>query len=159
MINPLDIRKHEFTRAWRGYDRDEVRALLDALAREFEEAARRSASLSERLKTAEEQIERYRLTEKTLQDAAVTLQQAMEEKRRTAELEASRLIDEARSRASGEEAEGRARLAALRAELQALEDEKARFVARVRGMLRNQLEMLGSPSEPEDGRAFGASES
>ncbi len=142
MINPLDIRKHEFTRAWRGYDRDEVRALLDALAREFEEAAKRNASLAERLKTAEEQIERYRLTEKTLQDAAVTLQSAMDEKRRTAELEAARVVEEARARAAAEEAEGRARLSALRAELQALEDEKARFVARVRNLLRSQLDAL-----------------
>src|SRR5690606_23349233 len=98
--------------------------------------------LAERLKTAEEQIERYRLTEKTLQDAAVTLQSAMDEKRRTAELEAARVVEEARARAAAEEAEGRARLSALRPELQALEDEKARFVARVRNLLRSQLDAL-----------------
>ena len=28
MLDPQDIRKHEFTRAWRGYDREEVHAIV-----------------------------------------------------------------------------------------------------------------------------------
>ena len=156
MINPLDIRKHEFTRAWRGYDRDEVHALLDAIAREFDELIRRNQALADQLRVAEGELGRYRLAEKTLQDAAVTLQQTLEEKRRTAELDAERVIQDARYRADEDLRAGREQLAAVRAQLQALEDEKSRFYLRFQNLLRGQAEMLESmmepPRRPEDER-------
>jgi cell division initiation protein len=157
MINPLDIRKHEFTRAWRGYDRDEVNALLDAIAREFDELIRRNQGLADQLRVAEGEAGRYRQTEKTLQDAAVTLQQTLEEKRRSAEHEAALLIEDARRRVEEELRAGREQTAAVRAELQALEQEKSRFYLRFQNLLRGQVEMLESlmgdgPSRSEGGR-------
>jgi cell division initiation protein len=158
MINPLDIRKHEFTRSWRGYDRDEVHALLDALAREFEDLSRRNQALADQLKLAEGQADRYRQTEKTLQDAAVTLQQTLEEKRRAAEQEASLLIQDARGRAEEEMRGGREQIALLRRELQALEDEKSRFYLRFQNLLRAQAEMLESMMDPGSARPGDARE-
>jgi len=35
-VSPLNIKKQEFTRAMRGYDKEEVEAYLDKLADEFE---------------------------------------------------------------------------------------------------------------------------
>lgn len=158
MINPLDIRKHEFTRAWRGYDRDEVHALLDAIAREFDELIRRNQTLADQLRGAEAELGRYRQSERTLQDAAVTLQQTLEEKRRSAELDAERLIQDARLRADEDLRAGREQVAAVRAQLQALEDEKSRFYLRFQNLLRSQAEMLESmmedPRRPEDERGF-----
>lgn len=148
MLNPLDIRKHEFTRAWRGYDRDEVHALLDAIAREFETLAGRNRELAERLREVEDRAERYRQSEKTLQDAALTLQQALEEKRRLAEQEAGSMLFEARERIAEETRAGNAQIAAVRAELQALEDERARFYLRFQNLLREQADLLESMMLP-----------
>lgn len=144
MMNPLDIRKHEFTRTWRGYDRDEVHALLDAIAREFDELMRRNQTLTDQLKLAEDENSRYHQAEKTLQDAAVTLQQTLEEKRLIAERDADRLLQDARNRVEDEERASRERLTAFRAQLQALEDEKSRFYLRFQNMLRGQSELLES---------------
>jgi cell division initiation protein len=157
MINPLDIRKHEFTRAWRGYDRDEVHALLDAIAKEIDGLMRRNQTLVDQLKLAENEAGRYRQTEKTLQDATLTLQQTWDEKRRAAELEADLLVQDARTRMDGESRAARAQIDALHAELQALEDERSRFYLRFQNMLRSQAELLESmrPSAgagPEGGR-------
>jgi cell division initiation protein len=96
-------------------------------------------------------------TEKTLQDAAVTLQQTLEEKRRSAEHEAALLIEDARRRVEEELRAGREQTAAVRAELQALEQEKSRFYLRFQNLLRGQVEMLESlmgdgPSRSEGGR-------
>lgn len=156
MMNPLDIRKHEFTRTWRGYDRDEVHALLDAIAREFEDLIRKGQALSEQLRLAEGEAGRYRQSEKILQDAAVTLQQTLEEKRRSAEQEAAALIQDARRQAEEETRTGREEISVVRSELQALEDEKARFHVRFQNLLRGQMEMLdsmmGTSPRPEDAR-------
>jgi cell division initiation protein len=52
MITPLDIKKHEFSTRFKGFDPDEVRALLETVARDFEELSRQNIQLSERLKIA-----------------------------------------------------------------------------------------------------------
>lgn len=152
MINPLDIRKHEFTKAWRGYDCDEVHALLDAIAREFEELIRRNQALTEQLRTAEGEAGRYRQVEKTLQDAALTLQQTLEEKRTLAEREAGQLLADARNRVEEEQRIGRERVTTLKAEIQALEDERNRFYLRFQNMLRGQAETLESLMEAGNAR-------
>ncbi len=153
MLNPLDIRKHEFTRSWRGYDRDEVHALLDAIAKEFETLTRQHRELADRLREVEHTATRYHQSEKTLQDAALTLQQAMEEKRRSTELEAGSMLHEARERIAEETRAGNAQIAAIRAELQALEDTRARFYLRFQNLLREQADLLESMMLPPAGDA------
>lgn len=155
MLDPQDIRKHEFTRAWRGYDREEVHALLDAIARDFEDVTRRNATLAAELKELREEAARYQKSEKTLQDAALAMQQAMEEKRRAAEEEASRLLAEARERISEETRAATAQVDSLRAQLQTLENERARFYLRFQNLLNDQSALLESlmdtpAAKPED---------
>jgi len=162
MFDPQDIRKHEFTRVWRGYDREEVHALLEALPREFGELTRRAQTLASDLQEAREEAARYQKSEKTLQDAALAFQEALEEKRRAAELESEALLREARERVTAETQAARSQVEALRAELQALENERARFYLRFQNLLNEQSALLESmmdvpavrpASDPEDAPA------
>lgn len=150
MITPLDVKKHEFTVRMRGYDQDEVRALLDTVAREMEESNRQNVALSERLKVAEERINHYRLIEKTLQDAVITMQATLEEKRRSAERDAELILQEARVKARDEMQSSREQVAALRAEIYSLENQKQQFFMRLRSILRTQSQMLDAMMEAED---------
>ena len=77
-MTPLDIKKRSFTTAWRGYDPGQVQTFLESVAREFEEQYKQNAQLQEKLKASEERVYQYRLIEKTLQDAAITLQQSVQ---------------------------------------------------------------------------------
>ncbi len=150
MITPLDIKKHEFTVKMRGYDQDEVRALLETVAREMEESNRQIVTLSERLKIAEERINHYRLIEKTLQDAVITMQDTLEEKRKAAERDAELVIQEARAKARDELQGSREHVASLRAEIYSLENQKQQFFMRFRSILRTQSQMLEAMMEAED---------
>ncbi len=47
-VSPLNIKKQEFTRAMRGYDKEEVEAYLDKLADEFELLQKENDSLKEK---------------------------------------------------------------------------------------------------------------
>jgi len=152
MITPLDVKKHEFSVRMRGYDKDEVRALLETVAREMEEGNRQNVAISERLKVAEERINHYRLIEKTLQDAVITMQNTLEEKRRMAEQEADLIIQEARARARDELQGSREQVGALRAEIYSLENQKQQFFMRLRSILRTQSQMLEAMMEAEDGQ-------
>jgi len=150
MITPLDIKKHEFSPRFRGYDPDEVRAMLETIAKDFEEVTRQNTQLSERLKIAEERINHYRLIEKTLQDAVITIQNTLEEKRRVAQQEADAIIQDARQRAAEEALSSRESLAGLRGEIHILENQKMQFFVRFRNLLRSQAQILEAMMEAEE---------
>lgn len=150
MITPLDIKKHEFSIRFKGYDPDEVRAMLETVAKDFEEQARSNVQLSERLKIAEERLNHYRLIEKTLQDAVITIQNTLEEKRKVAQQEADAIVQDARQRAQEEMFSSREHIAQLRGEIYTLENQKMQFFARFRSLLRGQAQILEAMMESEE---------
>jgi len=155
MLDPQDIRKHEFTRVWRGYDREEVHALLEALAREFEDVTRRAQTLAAELRDAREEAARHQKSEDTLQAAALAVQQALEEKRRATERESETLLKETRERVEAETVAAQTQVNALRTELQTLENERSRFYLRFQNLLHEQSTLLESMMDaparkPED---------
>jgi hypothetical protein len=85
------------------------------------------------------------------------MQQALEEKRRAAELESSTLLIETRARIAAETQDARARVDALRTELQQLENERSRFYLRFQNLLSEQSALLESfmdtpPAQRDDDR-------
>jgi cell division initiation protein len=150
MITPLDIKKHEFSSRFKGYDADEVRGLLETIAKDFEELTRQNIQLSERLKIAEERLNHYRLLEKTLQDAVITIQNTLEEKRKVAQQEAEAILTDARQKATDEMQGSREHVAELRAEIHVLENQKMQFFARFRNLLRSQAQILEAMTEAEE---------
>lgn len=150
MITPLDIRNHEFSSKMRGYDPDEVKAVLDNIAKDFEEISRQNTQLSERLKIAEERLNHYRLIEKTLQDAVITIQNTLEEKRKVAQMEAEAIIQDAKQRANEELLSSREKTGELRAEIHTLENLKMQFFMRFRNLLRSQAQILEAMMEAEE---------
>jgi cell division initiation protein len=150
MITPLDIKKHEFSTRFKGVDPDEVRALLETIAKDFEELSRNNFNLAERLKIAEERLNHYRLIEKTLQDAVITIQNTLEEKRQVANQEAEAIIADARLKANEELQSTREHVSTLRSEIHILENQKMQFFARFRGLLRSQAQILDAMMEAEE---------
>ena len=150
MITPLDIKKHEFATRFRGVDPDEVRALLETIAKDFEELTRQNTQLSERIKIAEERLNHYRLIEKTLQDAVITIQNTLEEKKKVAQQEAEAIITDARAKGTAELLSSREHVATLRSDIHILENQKMQFFARVRSLLRSQAQILDAMMESEE---------
>ncbi len=150
MITPLDIKKHEFSTRFKGFDQDEVQALLETIAKDFEELTRQNVQLSERIKIAEERLNHYRLIEKTLQDAVITIQSTLEEKRKVAQQEAEAIITDARQKANMELQDSRVHVATLRSDIHILENQKMQFFARFRGLLRSQAQILDAMMEAEE---------
>ena len=78
-ISPLDIRKHEFRKALRGFDPDEVLAFLDMMSIEFENLIRENAMLNEKVSNYNEQLKKYRDIESTLQETLLSAQRARQQ--------------------------------------------------------------------------------
>ena len=59
-ITPLDIRKQTFKKQFRGIDAEEVQAFLEMIAEEFERLSSENIKLTERHRTLQTTVDRYR---------------------------------------------------------------------------------------------------
>jgi cell division initiation protein len=152
-ISPLDIRKQEFTRTLRGYDPEEVRSYLDRVASELEAAKAAVAGLEEKLKESDDRLGHYRLIERNLQDAALTVQRALDERARAAEKEAELVVRDAHLRAQAEVAGLNERITRLQGDIATLEAQRAHVFVRLRSVLRSQSDLLDALEGEAGGEA------
>ena len=98
-LSPLDIRKHEFEKSFRGYNPEEVKPFLEMVSQQWEEMLDELRLAKDRVREMENKLIHYEKVE-------VALQEALESARSNA----------ARTQAHAEE---RARLSIEEAELKA----------------------------------------
>lgn len=141
-LTPLDVRKQEFSRQVRGYDKDEVHSFLEAVADEYEAALSERQALQDRLSALEEKLQEYQQMEASLQDAAMTATRAARE----AEVESSRtgklMVQEARLEADQIIAEARRKRERLIDDVARLEGQRRSFLLKMKQVLRGQVELL-----------------
>ncbi len=117
-ITPLEIRQKDFEKTFRGYDKEEVDAFLQALSQEWERANDEIKELRKRLEHSEQEASRLREVEhslfKTLKTAEDTGASLVEQANKSAELHvreaqmnSEAIMNESRSKARAivEEAE------------------------------------------------------
>lgn len=98
-VTPLDLRQNHFKTALRGYDREEVRSLLDDAADDYEAALRELDRLRQDVQKAEVQLAEHRERESNLRNTLLTAQKVADQIRENAAKEAEVLVREADTRA------------------------------------------------------------
>ena len=141
-VTPLDLKKQEFKRAVRGYDRVEVDTFMELIISEFESLIHENTKLSKNNASLEAELKHFKEVEKTLKETLYNVQETSQISRenslkeatlvkKEAELEAIRMVDEARGETQR-----------LREEMMTLKQQKESFTARLRHLLSSQLELL-----------------
>lgn len=142
-LSPLDIRKHEFQRVMRGYDRDEVEAFMDKVAEDFESLLTEVDRLNKETLQLRTQLHDYQEIERTLKhalkSAEASVQQTVENARRQAEI----TLREADVQADKTLHDAKTKLAELKNELLLVRAQKDSFARRLRHLLESQLELIG----------------
>ena len=141
-ITPLDIKKQEFARKFRGYSADEVDSYLRMVAEEFEETLRKNLELEEKISSLETRLSSYTKLENVLQDTLVTSQKSADDLRATAELRARAITDEARVSAERMMSDARSKLVDVRREIEDLKHQRDAFVVNFKSLLETQHAML-----------------
>jgi len=100
LLTPLEIRKKEFRRCFRGYDEQEVDAFLDQLTVSFEELLKENARLQDLVERSEQSIARYREIEDALKQTMVFAQKNAQELKHNVEKEAEVILQEAHAQAA-----------------------------------------------------------
>jgi cell division initiation protein len=141
-ITPLDIRKQEFRKSFKGYDKNEVDIFLEMLAKEIENIVRDNKRMAEQLKELDSKIEDYKRMEKTLQDTLTSTQKTTDEIRRNARKEAEMILQKAKLQASEIIENAASKVKDLQSQISALRSQKDGFVIQLRSFLSSQLKML-----------------
>ena len=136
---PLDLEKAQLRTTFRGYDRMQVQALLQRAAKEMATLRSELDSLKNEISKQRQELEGFRTQENTLKEALVLAQRTADETRATAHKEADVIVEQARQKASGTEAQMQSNINDLRWELEKLRLERQRFLGTYRAMLETQL--------------------
>lgn len=141
-LTAMDIEKQEFTRKMRGYDPDEVKLFLRAVAEEVERVNLENATLREEKGGLTQRIDDFKDRERTLQETLVTAQRMSAELKDQSRQEADLLIREARVKAERLLEQAQDQLHSLDNEIGRLRLEKEAFENRLRAAIEEHLSLL-----------------
>ncbi len=141
-ITPLEIKKQEFHKAFRGYDPGEVEAFLEIVAGEMESLNRENGELKNRLEALELRIEEYEGMKETLHKALITTEKTADEKIVNAQKEAELILNDAQLKGERLIEEARGKVLKYERDIAYLNKLRTSLIARLRSLLLTQEEIL-----------------
>ncbi|WP_134700288.1 DivIVA domain-containing protein [Ammoniphilus sp. YIM 78166] len=143
-LTPLDIHNKEFSKAFRGYDEDEVNEFLDQIIKDMEIIIKEKRELEEKVGTLTERLTHFTNIEETLSKSILIAQETAEEVKNNARKESQLIIKEAEKNADRIINESLAKSRKVAIEIEELKKKAAVYRIRFRSLLEAQLEMLDS---------------
>ncbi len=141
-LSPLDIKKQQFTKIFRGVDPSEVDAFLGIVSSELEESQKQNKELSQKLIELQTQLKDYKAVEKAMQDTFLQAQETTGRSIENARKESQLIIHEAELKASQIIDKARSELTALKEQVTILKTKKDSIVSRLKMLLNSELELI-----------------
>ena len=141
-LTPLDIRKQEFRKSLRGYDKLGVEDFRMRVADALERAIRERQVLEERVSALTEQLRVFREREKAMNEALVAAQQLRQDTRAAAEREGQVIVREAVAEAKRLLDEARSAENVVQAKMAETERQFQQYMGGFRALLERQLAEL-----------------
>lgn len=141
-LTPLDIRKQEFTRTFRGYEAEEVQAFLHMVSSQWEGMLDEQRHLEDRLRELESKLVHYEKVEEALQEALQTARETSRKALENAEQKARLIIMEAEKRAEDIKKDAETERHQIKREAAKLSGRRNEIVARLRAFLMSEMELL-----------------
>jgi cell division initiation protein len=157
-ISPLDVRNQVFKRKVRGYDIDEVKMFLDAVADCMEDMLKEKETLEREINALRDKADTFSSIEGTLRDTMVTAQRISEEAKVNAQREADQVVKQAELDAQRKISDAMRRVEDLERSRQSARSETLAFVAKLRSLLEAQLSFLASVESEARSKVRGESE-
>jgi cell division initiation protein len=98
-ITPADILNQKFGLSFRGYDKEEVDAFLDMIAKDLEDLLRENSYLKEEIERINTELTRLKELEETIKDAIISAQKMAESFKENAKIESENILNAARLQA------------------------------------------------------------
>jgi cell division initiation protein len=141
-LSPLDIRKQEFTRAFRGYEAEEVQAFLSMLSNQWEEVIDDARRKDDKIRDMESKLVHYEKVEEALQEALTMARETSRKALENAEEKARLIVERAETRAEEIKQEAEHERHQIKRETAKLSGRRSEIVTRLRAFLMSEMELL-----------------
>ncbi len=141
-FSPLNIKRQEFSKSVRGYDKDEVQAFLDKLADEFDLLQKENETLKSELEEAKTKVSEFRKIEKNLQDTLLKAQESSTKSIESTKKQANLMLKEAEIKASQILEKARENANEIRNAVINLREERDLIVANLKSIIGSQSRLL-----------------
>ena len=136
------IKNQEFSRAVRGYDKDEVHAFLEKLSDEFERLQLSNDELNNKCADLQKQIEEFRKIEKNLQSTLINAHESSSKAVESAKKQTQLILKEGELKASQIVENAKTEAENVRHSVLKLREEKKLLLARLKAMIESQTSIL-----------------
>ncbi len=141
-FSPLSIKKQDFSRSVRGFDKEEVQAFLEKLADEFEDLLRENETLKKDLDDANEKLTEFRKIEKSLQGTLLKAQESSSKAIESTKKQSNLMIKEAEIKASQIIEKARENANAIRSAVINLREERDLIISKLKAVITSQAHLL-----------------
>jgi cell division initiation protein len=148
-LTPLEIQKQTFSRAFKGYHPDEVRAYLHLVAEEIERLLRENDRLSRETMSLREDLEDHSNRERILKDTLLSAQKVAEDLTANARKEAELIVKDAELLSERYLAQAAERVGDLEKAIQDLKIERRAARRRLQTTLDTVQQMVQLDAEQE----------
>lgn len=143
MLTPLDIENKKFAKQMvNGYNVDEVDEFLDLLTIDYEKMYRENTESRTKIEELNNELEKYKTIENTLQSTLLMAQSTAEEVKNVAKQQAEQIVNDAQMNARNEVTSLVHEIAMKKKELEDAEKEFDIYKAKMESLLISQLEIL-----------------
>ena len=143
-LTPLDIHNKEFSKSFRGYNEDEVNEFLDQIIKDFEIIIREKQTLETKVEELEFKLEKFVHIEDSLNRSIVIAQEASEDIKRNAQMEAKLIVKEAEKNADRIINEAIQKSSKITLQLDDMKKQALVFKQRLKLLVEAQLEMVSN---------------
>lgn len=148
-LTPIDILHVQFKRGLRGYNPTQVDEFIHDVAAKMEELVREKADLREHVDRLSGEVNRCRDIETTMHSALVLAQKTADEVKANAHREADVILREAQQKSARHSSDAHDELAALKSQIASLREDRDRFEADFRALVRSCSEWLDRQSSKQ----------
>ncbi len=141
-MTPLDIKKQEFTRSFRGVDAQEVYNFLQMVGDHWDSLLDENRRLEQKVREYDNKLEHYRKIEEALQEALETARDNSHKTIENAQREAQIILKEARSASEEIRKKASTDHKRLKHDISKISGRRDEVVARLRAFLMSELELL-----------------
>lgn len=151
-LSPIEIQSNEFHRVFRGFDPEEVRLFLQAVAESHQALILERTELAKSTEHLQAALDEFRRRENVLKDALYTAQRTADEVKTQAMREAQSIVQEAQVRGEAYVQQAQLRAHQMERGILDLKLERENALSALRELLRrtqNLLEVLEGPQGGE----------
>lgn len=148
-ITPNDLRSFEFQTQMRGYDRDEVRKLLDQAATALEKAKQEHLRLSMETDSLKTQLAGLRQFEDSIKNAAIDARRNADQTIANAKREAEAMMNTARAEAEKVVGSRASKIEEFETKIAGLEKTYQSYQSKIRELITSHLAMVDSSMDEQ----------